>query len=80
MNCTWVKGHSAVKYIYWPTLINDSKISNTKTLVDFICSNNKRIIVTTNKIAVLLDFNIMKKYIKKLNNVNLSDIMSPRLL
>lgn len=47
---------------------------------DFIHSNNKRVIITTNKIAFTSDMNIMEKYIKELNDVNLSNIMSPRLL
>jgi len=47
---------------------------------DFIHSNNKRIIITTNKIAFTSDMNIMEKYIKELNDVNLSNIMSSRLL
>ena len=47
---------------------------------DFIHSNNKRVIITTNKIAFTSDINIMEKYIKELNDVNLSNIMSSRLL
>jgi len=47
---------------------------------DFIHSNNKRIIITTNKIAFTSDMNIIEKYIKELNDVNLSNIMSSRLL
>jgi len=51
----------------------------SETSVDFIYSDDKKIVVTTNKIAVSSDLNIMEKYIKKLNNVDLSNIMSPRL-
>jgi len=40
---------------------------------DYICSNNKRIIITTNKAAVSSDLNIVEKYIK-LNNVDLNTI------
>jgi len=47
---------------------------------DFIYSNNKRVIITTDKVAFTSDMNIMEKYIKELNNVNLSNIMSPKLL
>ena len=42
-------------------------------------SDNKRIIITTNKIAISLDLNIMEKYIKKLSDINSNDIMSLRL-
>ena len=45
---------------------------------DCICSN-KGIIITTNKVTVYFNLNIMKKYIKKLNNIDSNDIMSPRL-
>ena len=48
-------------------------------MVDFICSDDKKIVITTNKIATLSDLNIIEKYIKELNNVNLSDIISLRL-
>jgi len=51
----------------------------SETSVDFIYSDDKKIVVTTNKIAVSSDLNIMEKYIKKLNNVDSSNIMSPRL-
>ena len=47
--------------------------------VDYICSNNKGIIIITNKVATSSNLNIMKKYVKELNNVDVNDIMSPRL-
>lgn len=34
---------------------------------DFIYSNNKEVIITTNKVVAAFDLNIVKKYIKKLN-------------
>ena len=46
---------------------------------DFICSNNKEVIITTNKAVALSDLNIVKKYIKELNNINSNDIISPQL-
>jgi len=51
----------------------------SETLVDFMCSDNKRIVVTTYKVAASLDLNIVEKYIKKLNNVDSSNITSLRL-
>ena len=42
--------------------------------------DNKGIIVTTNKVAVSSVLNMVEKYIKNLNNVDLSNIMSLRLL
>ena len=47
--------------------------------VDYICSDNKGIIIITNKVATSSNLNIMKKYVKELNNVGVNDVMSPRL-
>ena len=44
---------------------------------DFIYSNNKEVIIITNKAVATLDLNIVEKYIKNLNNINLNDIISP---
>ena len=52
-------------------LLKDMK-SNVSA--DFIYSNNKEVIITTNKVVAAFDLNIVKKYIKKLNNVDLNDI------
>ena len=37
---------------------------------DYICSNSKEIIITTNKAATISDLNIIEKYVEKLNEVN----------
>jgi len=44
--------------------------------VDFICSDNKRLLITTNKVAATSNLNIIKKYVKNLNDISSSDIMS----
>jgi len=46
---------------------------------DFICFDNKEVIITTNEMATTLDMNIMGKYIKELDNINSNDIMSSHL-
>ena len=46
---------------------------------DFIWSDNKEVIITTNKIASTSDINIVEKYIKELKDVDLNNIMNPRL-
>ena len=51
----------------------------SEILVNFIQSDNKGIIVTTNNITTTSDLNIIEKYVKDLNNVDWSDIMSSRL-
>ena len=43
---------------------------------DFICSNNKGVIITTNKVVATLNLNIVEKYIKEFNNINSNNIMS----
>ena len=47
--------------------------------VDFIYTNNKRLFITTNKVAITSNLNIIKKYIKDLNNIGYNVIESPRL-
>jgi len=53
-------------------LLKDAK---SEILADFIYSNNKRVIITTNKAAVVSDLNI-EKYTKGIDNINLEDISS----
>ena len=43
------------------------------------CSNNREIIITTNKVAVSLDLSIVEKYMKELNDVDPNNVMSSRL-
>jgi len=47
--------------------------------IDFIHTNNKGILITTNNIASAFDLNIIEMYIKELNNVDHNDIKSPYL-
>ena len=47
--------------------------------VDFICSNNRGIIITTNKVALTLDINTIEKYMNNLNDIDSNKVMSPRL-
>jgi len=47
---------------------------------DYIHSNNKGIIIMTNKIAIFSNLNIVQKYMKDLNDIDLNNIMSLRLL
>jgi len=50
----------------------------SKVSTDSIYSN-KGIIITTSKVTVSFNLNIVKKYIKKLNNIDSNNIMSLRL-
>jgi len=47
-----------------------------KISTDYIWSDNRGIILTTNKVAVFSDLNIVEKYMKELNNVNSNDLMN----
>ena len=51
----------------------------SNVLADFMYSDNQGIIIITNKVAAFLDLNIIEKYIKEMNNINASNIISPRL-
>jgi len=51
----------------------------SKILADYICSDNKKIVIMTNKVTTSSNLNIVEKYMKELNDVNLNDIMSPKL-
>lgn len=62
------------------TNINRSlKGIKSEVVINFIRSDNKDIVVTTNKVVATSDLNVVEKYMKNLNNVNSSNIMSPRL-
>lgn len=51
----------------------------SEVVINFVRLDNKDIIVTTNKVAAILDLNVVKKYMKNLNNVNSSNVMNSRL-
>ena len=60
------------------TLNIDRLLKNIKSKVsaNYIYFNNKEIIITTNKTAVFSDLNIIERYIKELNNINLNNVIS----
>jgi len=47
--------------------------------IDFIHTDNKGILITINNIASAFDLNIIRFYMRELNNVNHNDIKSPCL-
>jgi len=49
----------------------------SEVLADFIHFNNKNIIITTNKATAASYLNVIKKYIKTLNNTNSNNVISP---
>ena len=55
------------------------KYIKSDIMADFLWKNNKVLVITTNKVAAMLDLNTIKNYIKNIDIVNLNDIMSPRL-
>jgi len=48
-------------------------------IADFICADNINMVIITNKVTANLDLDIIKKYIKNINEVDISKIMSTRL-
>ena len=57
-------------------LLKDIK---SEIYANFICSNNRSIIITTNNITSTLDMQTIEKYIKNLNNIDSNEIMNSRL-
>ena len=57
-------------------LLKDIK---SEIYANFICSNKRSIILTTNNITSTLDMQTIEKYIKNLNNIDSNEIISPRL-
>ena len=49
-------------------------------VADFIYVDNRDMVITTNKVATNLDLNIIEKYIKNIDKVDTSKVMSLRLL
>ena len=43
---------------------------------NYICSNNKRIVITTNKAVASSNLNIVERYIKELDNIDSNNVMS----
>ena len=68
-------------------VISNKHIKNNKTLkhtksdiiADFIQADHKGVAITTNKIISTLDFNTIKKYIKKIDTISFNEVISLRL-
>lgn len=59
------------------TNINRSfKDIKSEVVINFIELDNKDIVVITNKVVAISDLNIVKKYMKNLNDVNSSNVMN----
>jgi len=57
-------------------LLKDVK---SDVLADFMHVDSKGMVITTNKVAANSNLNIIKKYIKNVDNVNMNKVLSPRL-
>lgn len=51
----------------------------SEIIADFICLDNKGIIITTNNVASMLDLQTIKMYITNINNIELNHVEVPRL-
>ena len=49
-------------------------------MADFICSNNKGMVITTNKVASSLNLQTIGRYFKNMNNIKANHVESLRLL
>jgi len=53
--------------------------AKTEVMVDFIRLDPIRLIITTNKVAVQSDLQIIDQYMKKSDNINKLQVKKPRL-
>ena len=60
--------------------INKS-LKNIKSdiIADFIWANDRGLVITTNKVVVILDLNTIKSYIKNVGIIDSNKVISPRL-
>lgn len=58
-------------------LLKDVK---SDVLANFIHVDDKGMVITTNKVVVTLDLNIIEKYIKNVDDIDINKVISPRLL
>ena len=60
--------------------INKS-LKNIKSdiIADFIWANDRGLVITTNKVVVILDLNTIKSYIKNIGIIDSNKVISPRL-
>ena len=52
----------------------------TEVMVDFIWSDSRGIIIVTNKVALSLDLQMIKNYVKNAKHINVDEVKAPRLL
>jgi len=48
-------------------------------MADFICIENRRAIITTNKVIGALNLQTIKKYVKNTNDIKVNQVETPRL-
>lgn len=51
----------------------------SEIIVDFIHLNSKDIIIITNKVLSMLNFQTIERYIKNVNNIESNQVKAPRL-
>jgi len=51
----------------------------SEVMANFICSDNRDVIITTNKIASTLDLQTIERYIKNVNNIKSNHVKALRL-
>ena len=57
-------------------LLKDVK---SEILAKFICSDSKRVIIMTNKAVATFNLSIIKKYIKRVDNMDSENMLCPQL-
>ena len=65
--------------IYVTNINRNLRNAKFEVLVDFICSDPLGVTIITNKVSLLSDLLIIEKYVKNSENIDSSQVDSPRL-
>ena len=51
----------------------------SEIIADFICADNKGVVITTNKVTRSLNLQTIERYVKNMNNIEANQVKLPRL-
>jgi len=65
---------------FYITNINRAlKSIKSDVMANFICTNNKDVVITTTKVTENLNLQTIERYVKNTNNIEMMQVESPRL-
>ena len=80
MNTDNLKNFMKDSSLYISNINRVLKNIKSDVMADFICSDNRDVVITTNKVAGSLNLQTIKSYVKNMNNIKENQVKSPRLL